>query len=110
GRQIEAFERASEDSQESAVYARHIEYLLAFPWTKSAEERLDLPEARRLLDRNHLGLREAKERVMEFLAVRALTNGQHAPVLCFVGPAGVGKTTLAKSIAAALGRPLVSLA
>lgn len=109
-RQIDVFARIPEASPEIAAYERQIEALLRFPWSISAPERLDLPSAKAVLDRNHFGLREAKERVLEFLAVRKLTGGNSAPVLCFVGPAGVGKTTFARDIAAVLGRPLVSIA
>ena len=79
------------------------------PWSKRTPERLDLAEAERILERDHYGLKQVKERILEFLAVRKLAKNLKAPILCFVGPPGVGKTSLASSIAEALGRKFTRL-
>ena len=74
------------------------------PWRKSSEDKLDLNEARRILDEDHYGLEDVKERILEFLAVIKLRPDSKSPILCFVGPPGVGKTSLGRSIGRALGR------
>ena len=96
-------------SAEATVVRNYIDWILALPWDEKSEERHDLDEAEKILDEDHYGLRKIKERVVEYLAVQALTRKLRGPVLCFVGPPGVGKTSLAKSIARATGRKFVRL-
>ncbi len=86
------------------VIRTYLEYVLELPWRKSSEDKLDLAEARRILDEDHYGLEDIKERILEFLAVVKLRPDSRSPILCFVGPPGVGKTSLGRSIARSLGR------
>src|SRR5262249_8566168 len=96
-------------SAEATVVRNYIDWILALPWYDKSEERFDLDEAEKILDEDHYGLKRIKERIVEYLAVQALTKKLKGPVLCFVGPPGVGKTSLAKSIARATGRKFVRL-
>jgi ATP-dependent Lon protease len=96
-------------SAEATVVRNYIDWVLELPWFEKSEERYDLEEAERILEEDHYGLKKIKERVLEYLAVQALTKQLRGPVLCFVGPPGVGKTSLAKSIARATGRKFVRL-
>ena len=96
-------------SAEATVVRNYIDWILGLPWYEKTEERFDLAEAEKILDEDHYGLKRIKERVLEYLAVQALTHKLKGPVLCFVGPPGVGKTSLAKSIARATGRKFVRL-
>ncbi|MFO0659533.1 MAG: endopeptidase La [Polyangiaceae bacterium] len=96
-------------SAEAAVVRNYIDWILSLPWGEKIEEKHDLVEAERILDEDHYGLRTIKERILEHLAVQALTRSLRGPVLCFVGPPGVGKTSLARSIARSTGRPYVRL-
>jgi ATP-dependent Lon protease len=96
-------------SAEATVVRNYIDWILELPWYDKSEERYDLAEAERILDEDHYGLKKIKERILEYLAVQALTKKLKGPVLCFVGPPGVGKTSLAKSIARATGRKFVRL-
>ncbi len=89
---------------EGAVIRSYIDALLALPWGKFTEDNFDLKDAQKTLDKDHYGLKKVKERILEYLAVRALSKSTRGPVLCLVGPPGVGKTSLASSIAAAIGR------
>ncbi len=89
---------------EAVVVRTYLDWILAVPWNVRTEDRLDIDEARRILDEDHYGLEKAKDRVIEYLAVRKLAPESRGPILCFVGPPGVGKTSVAKSIARALGR------
>ena len=97
-------------SSEATIIRNYLEYLLALPWGKYSKLKYDLNEAEKILDRDHYGLKKVKERILEFLAVQKRTNAIKGPILCFVGPPGVGKTSLAKSIADATGRELVRFA
>ena len=97
-------------SAEAAVVRGYIDWVLALPWGVRTEERPDVAEAERVLDHDHFGLHKVKERILEYLAVQALVKKQKGPILCLVGPPGVGKTSLARSIASATGRSFVRLA
>ena len=88
----------------------YVEWLADLPWSRATPDRLDVPEVRRVLDEDHHGLERAKRRIVEFIAVRKLKMDQRGPILCFVGPPGVGKTSLGRSIARATGRQFVRVA
>ncbi|MDQ7843043.1 MAG: endopeptidase La [Armatimonadota bacterium] len=94
---------------EAVVVRTYLDWILAVPWTLRTEDRLDIAEARRILDEDHYGLEKPKERVIEYLAVRKLAPQSKGPILCFIGPPGVGKTSMGKSIARALGRKFVRI-
>jgi ATP-dependent Lon protease len=96
-------------SAEATVVRNYIDWVLELPWYDKSEERYDLEEAERILEEDHYGLKKIKERILEYLAVQALTKQLRGPLLCFVGPPGVGKTSLAKSIARATARKFVRL-
>src|SRR6186713_1966931 len=96
-------------SAEATVVRNYVDWILGLPWADKTEERFDVVEAEKILDEDHYGLRRIKERIVEYLAVQALTKKLKGPVLCFVGPPGVGKTSLAKSIARSTGRKFVRL-
>ena len=85
----------------------YIETLLELPWDKESVDNMDLANAREILDEDHYGLEKVKERVLEFLAVRALTKKGDSPIICLVGPPGTGKTSIARSIARALDKKYV---
>lgn len=96
-------------SAEATVVRNYIDWLISLPWYEVSEEKHDLTEARKILDDDHYGLEQVKERILEFLAVQSLVGKMKGPILCFVGPPGVGKTSLARSIARATGRKFVRL-
>ncbi|MGZ3479694.1 MAG: endopeptidase La, partial [Myxococcaceae bacterium] len=96
-------------SAEATVVRNYIDWILSLPWYEETRDRLDVTEAERVLDEDHYGLKKAKERILEYLAVQALVQKLKGPILCFVGPPGVGKTSLARSIARATGRKFVRL-
>ncbi len=97
-------------SAEAAVVRNYLDWVLALPWGAYTQDKLDVREAERILDEEHYGLRKVKERILEYLAVQALVKKQKGPILCLVGPPGVGKTSLARSIARATCRNFVRLA
>ncbi|HEV7906041.1 MAG TPA: endopeptidase La [Pyrinomonadaceae bacterium] len=103
-RELQRMERLPAAAPDYHVIRTYLEYVLELPWRKSSEDRLDLAEARRVLDEDHYGLEDIKERILEFLAVVKLRPDSKSPILCFVGPPGVGKTSLGRSIARSLGR------
>ena len=96
-------------SPEAGVARSYIEWILSLPWMDRTEDRLDIDEAGRILNEDHYDLQDVKERVLEFLAVRKLNPSGKAPIICFVGPPGVGKTSMGRSIARALGRKFIRL-
>jgi len=96
-------------SAEATVVRNYIDWIISLPWYEKSEETYDLKKAEEILEEDHYGLKKIKERILEYLAVQALTKKLKGPVLCFVGPPGVGKTSLAKSIARATGRKFVRL-
>ena len=108
-RELERLSRMAPGSPEIGVSRTYIEWLLDLPWGKLTPDNLDLKRARRVLGEDHYGLDEVKERVIEYLAVCRIKNNMKGPILCFVGPPGVGKTSIAKSIARALGRKFVQM-
>src|SRR5262245_13840272 len=103
-RELKRLERLPAAAPDYHVIRTYLEYVLELPWLKSSEDKLDLVEARRILDEDHYGLEDVKERILEFLAVIKLRPDTKSPILCFVGPPGVGKTSLGRSIARSLGR------
>jgi ATP-dependent Lon protease len=103
-RELRRLERLPQAAPDYHVIRTWLEYVIELPWKKSSEDKLDLNEARRVLDEDHYGLEDIKERILEFLAVVKLRRDSKSPILCFVGPPGVGKTSLGMSIARALGR------
>lgn len=108
-REIKRLERVPPASPEYTVIRNYIDWILDLPWNVTTEDNLDLDRARMILDEDHHDLEEVKERILEFLAVRKLSPESKAPILCFVGPPGVGKTSLGRSIARALGRKFVRI-
>ncbi|SDI92093.1 endopeptidase La [Salimicrobium halophilum] len=108
-KELRRYEKIPQSSAESSVIRNYIEWLVVLPWTTETEDNLDVPHAEKILDEDHYGLEQVKERVLEYLAVQQLTQSIKGPILCLVGPPGVGKTSLAKSIARAVNRNFVRI-
>ena len=109
GKEIERFKSMSSNAAETTVLRGYIETLLALPWDKRSTDSDDLQEAWKVLQEGHYGLKEVKERIMEFLSVRKLTQKGKSPILCLVGPPGTGKTSIARSIAEAMNKKYVRI-
>ncbi|AJA61868.1 MULTISPECIES: endopeptidase La [Bradyrhizobium] len=106
-KELRRYERMPEAAGESGMVRTYLDWLIELPWALPAEKPIDIKEARRILDADHFGLEKIKGRIIEYLAVRKLAPQGKAPILCFVGPPGVGKTSLGQSIARAMDRPFV---
>ena len=108
-KQVERMEMMHPDSSEATIIRTYIDWILDLPWKKGTKDQLDLKAAKEVLDDDHFGLDKIKERILEYLAVRKLNPDTKGPILCFVGPPGVGKTSLGQSIARAMGRKFYRL-
>ena len=106
-KELDRYDKIPSSSAESAVIRNYIEWLISLPWSKATEDDLNIQKAERILNEDHYGLEKVKERVLEYLAVQKLTNSLKGPILCLAGPPGVGKTSLAKSIATSMNRNFV---
>lgn len=106
-KELHRLEGMSNMNQEASVIRTYVDWLLDLPWNHSTEDNLDLDEAKKVLDHDHYGLEKVKDRILDYLAVHILAKDKSAPILCLVGPPGVGKTSLAASIARATGRKFV---
>ncbi len=106
-KELRRLERMPEESTEHSMVRTYVDWLIALPWAKLATESIDIARARQILDEDHYGLPKVKQRILEYLAVRKLNPQGRSPILCFVGPPGVGKTSLGRSIARALGLEFV---
>ncbi|MGZ5496160.1 MAG: endopeptidase La, partial [Candidatus Aminicenantales bacterium] len=108
-KQISRLAQMHPESAETSVVRNYLDWMFMLPWNKSTTDTIDLVKAKRILDEDHYGLDKVKERILEYLGVRKLSKTTKGPILCFVGPPGVGKTSLGKSIARALGRKFVRI-
>ncbi|WP_306007323.1 endopeptidase La [Bacillus sp. MMSF_3353] len=106
-KELDRYEKLPASSAESGVIRNYMDWLLALPWKEATEDMIDLAHSEEILNKDHYGLEKVKERVLEYLAVQKLTNSLKGPILCLVGPPGVGKTSLARSIATSLNRNFV---
>ena len=110
-KQLHRLERMHPDASEASMVRTYIDWMVDLPWNKKSDDNLDLDHAKSVLDEDHFDLNKVKERILEFLAVRRLKNGNvKGPILCFIGPPGVGKTSLGRSIARAMGREYFRIA
>jgi ATP-dependent Lon protease len=108
-RELDRYEKIPSAAAESGVIRNYIEWLVTLPWSDASTDQLDINYSEEILNRDHEGLDKVKERILEYLAVRQLTNSLRGPILCLAGPPGVGKTSLARSIAESLGRKFVRI-
>ena len=109
-KQLGRLERMHPDASEASMLRTYMDWMVDLPWSKSSVDKLDLAESEKILNEDHYDLHKAKDRILEFLAVRKLKTDLKGPILCFAGPPGVGKTSLGKSIARAMGREYVRIA
>ena len=108
-KELDRYEKLPTASAESGVIRNYVDWMVSLPWTKKTEDRMDIKHAEKILNRDHNGLEKVKERVLEYLAVRQLMKSLRGPILCLAGPPGVGKTSLARSIAESLDRKFVRI-
>ena len=108
-KEINRLSKVPASSAESGVIRTYIEWILDLPWNKKTKDEIDIKKAQKILDEDHYGLKDVKERVIEYLAVRKLSKSMKGPILCLVGPPGVGKTSIAKSVARSLNRKFVRM-
>ncbi|MGI6329356.1 MAG: endopeptidase La [Bacilli bacterium] len=108
-RELKKYELLSPNSPETSMVRIYIDWLLQLPWKVYTKDKKDLEKAKKVLDKSHYGLEDVKERIIEFLAVNQMTKNNRTPIICLVGPPGVGKTSLAKSIADSIGRKFVKI-
>lgn len=108
-KELERLEKMPPMVAEAVVVRNYIDWLLALPWSKETRDRLRLDKAEQILEEDHYGLKKPKERILEYLAIRKLATKMRGPIICFVGPPGVGKTSLGRSVARALGRKFVRI-
>lgn len=106
-KELQKLQRMNPSAAEYSIQLNYLEYLVELPWNEYTNDNMDLKHARKILDRDHYGLEKVKERILEYLAVLKINGSQKAPILCLVGPPGVGKTSLGRSIAEALGKKYV---
>lgn len=107
--ELRRLERSPSASPEAMVIRTYLDWLTSLPWQHASEDRLDVRSGKEILDRDHFGLEKVKDRVLDFLAVRQISRSLRGPILCFVGPPGVGKTSIGRSIAEAMGRKFVRM-
>jgi ATP-dependent Lon protease len=108
-KQLKRLEKMHPDSAESATIRTYLDWLVELPWSNSTRDKLDIKAAQKVLDEDHYDLEKVKERILEYLSVRKIKEKMKGPIICFIGPPGVGKTSLGRSIARALGREFVRL-
>src|SRR5512139_273460 len=108
-KELDRLEQMHPDAADASIVRTYLDWLVEMPWSRSTVDRLDLLKAKKVLDEDHYNLEKVKDRILEFLSVRKLKKKMKGPILCFVGPPGVGKTSLGKSIARALGRKFVRI-
>jgi len=108
-KQLTRLEKMHPDSAESTVARTYLDWMVELPWGKASRDKLDIKEAKKILNEDHFGLDEVKERILDFLALRKLKKNLKSPILCLVGPPGVGKTSLGKSVARSMGRKYVRM-
>src|SRR5699024_9115120 len=108
-KELSRFEKVPQSSAESSIIRNYLDWLLSIPWTETTEDIIEVERARKILDKDHYGLEKVKERILEYLAVQKLTDSLKGPIICLVGPPGVGKTSLANSIAESINRNFVRI-
>jgi ATP-dependent Lon protease len=108
-KQLSRLEMMQPEAAEATIVRTYLDWIVDLPWSKTSRDKLDIPRAKRILDEDHYDLEKIKERILEYLAVRKLNPKMKGPILCFIGPPGVGKTSLGRSIARAMGRKFVRI-
>ena len=108
-KQVSRLEQMHPDSAETSIIRTYLDWIVSLPWDKKTRDKIKVKEAQKILDEDHYDLKKVKERILEFLSVRKLNPKMKGPILCFVGPPGVGKTSLGRSIARAMGRKFIRI-